>query len=180
VIRHVLSGAVGVRPLTGSRPFSVIKPARRPDYLGSAERSPVSDVLIEAGSGIEPLCEVLQAAHSRSGPRMASNGAQRFPKPCVAGSIPAGGTKPQVRGTGSGNAGLLESWAWRSRIENRLHGRCCRSRPHRPGCIMPILFPCHSVNQMLPSGPAVKPMGALFAVGIGNSVTTPRVVIRPI
>ena len=36
------------------------------------------------------------------------------------------------------------------------------------------------MNQRLPSGPAAMPPGALSAVGIGNSVTTPAVVIRPI
>ena len=32
----------------------------------------------------------------------------------------------------------------------------------------------------MPSGPAVMPKGPLPAVGIGNSVMTPAVVIRPI
>jgi hypothetical protein len=35
----------------------------------------------------------------------------------------------------------------------------------------PILLPPVSVNQMLPSGPAVIEKGVLFAVGIENSVT---------
>src|SRR6516225_6365760 len=33
---------------------------------------------------------------------------------------------------------------------------------------------------MLPSGPGAIPQGALLEVGMGNSVTTPAVVIRPI
>ena len=36
----------------------------------------------------------------------------------------------------------------------------------------PILLPACSVNQRLPSGPAVIPAGSLFAVGVENSVTT--------
>src|SRR5207249_1434341 len=36
-----------------------------------------------------------------------------------------------------------------------------------------------SVNQRLPSGPVVMPKGKLLAVGIGNSVTVPLGVIRP-
>src|SRR5438132_10054401 len=36
-----------------------------------------------------------------------------------------------------------------------------------------------SVNQMLPSGPAVMPMGLLPAVGIGYSVMAPDLVILP-
>ena len=46
--------------------------------------------------------------------------------------------------------------------------------------IRPILLPLYSVNQRLPSGPAAIPYGRLPAVGTGNSVTTPAVVIRPI
>ena len=46
--------------------------------------------------------------------------------------------------------------------------------------IRPILLPLLSVNQRLPSGPAVMPRGTASGVGIGNSVTTPAVVIRPI
>ena len=46
--------------------------------------------------------------------------------------------------------------------------------------IRPILLPSASVNQRLPSGPAVMPRGLLPAVGTGNSVMTPAVVIRPI
>ena len=39
--------------------------------------------------------------------------------------------------------------------------------------IRPILLcPRSSVNQRLPSGPAVMPSGPLAAVGIGNSVMT--------
>jgi hypothetical protein len=37
--------------------------------------------------------------------------------------------------------------------------------------IRPILLPPVSVNQMLPSAPAVIAKGVLFAVGIENSVT---------
>ena len=46
--------------------------------------------------------------------------------------------------------------------------------------IRPILLRGDSVNQRLPSGPAVMPEGSLSAVGIGNSVTTPAGVMRPI
>ena len=42
-----------------------------------------------------------------------------------------------------------------------------------PILVRPIWFPTDSANQMLPSGPAVMPSGALSAVGIGNSVTVP-------
>src|SRR5258708_8972816 len=37
-----------------------------------------------------------------------------------------------------------------------------------------------STNQTLPSGPATIPLGALSGVGIGNSVSAPDGVIRPI
>ena len=46
--------------------------------------------------------------------------------------------------------------------------------------IRPIWLAPLSVNQTLPSGPAAICAGLLLAVGIGNSVTTPLVVIRPI
>ena len=36
------------------------------------------------------------------------------------------------------------------------------------------------MNHSAPSGPAVMPSGSLLAVGIGNSVITPAVVMRPI
>ena len=48
------------------------------------------------------------------------------------------------------------------------------------GRIRPILLASASVNQRLPSGPAVIPAGTLSAVGIGNSVIVPLGVIRPI
>lgn len=38
------------------------------------------------------------------------------------------------------------------------------------GVMRPILLPPASVNQRLPSGPAVMPWGRLSVVGIGNSV----------
>ena len=41
------------------------------------------------------------------------------------------------------------------------------------------LFALASVNQRLPSGPAVMPSGRLAAAGMGYSVTTPEVVILP-
>ena len=44
--------------------------------------------------------------------------------------------------------------------------------------IRPIL-PISSVNHILPSGPAAIPIGPLGAVGRGNSVMTPAVVMRP-
>ena len=49
------------------------------------------------------------------------------------------------------------------------------------GVIRPILLPSISVNQRLPSGPAVMPSGLLLRrCGMANSVTTPAGVIRPI
>src|SRR5260370_37843377 len=49
----------------------------------------------------------------------------------------------------------------------------------------PIVLPFTSVNQRLPSGPAVMPKGSQplvdpQLVGRGNSVTRPAVVMRPI
>jgi hypothetical protein len=56
--------------------------------------------------------------------------------------------------------------------------------------ILPIVFRANSVNHSAPSGPAVMlngtqsttvcPHGVRFAVGIGNSVKLPLVVMRPI
>ncbi len=46
--------------------------------------------------------------------------------------------------------------------------------------IRPIWQAFASVNQRLPSGPAVRNIGLLEEVGTENSVTTPAVVIRPI
>ncbi len=46
--------------------------------------------------------------------------------------------------------------------------------------IRPILALHHSVNHIAPSGPAVISLAKLPAVGIGYSVMTPFVVIRPI
>ncbi len=43
----------------------------------------------------------------------------------------------------------------------------------------PILFPNRSVNQTLPSGPAVMPLGPLEDVGTLYSVMAPAEVIRP-
>src|SRR5258708_34898727 len=43
----------------------------------------------------------------------------------------------------------------------------------------PILPVCNSVNHSAPSGPILMPMGPLLTVGIGNSVITPAVVMRP-
>src|SRR5262245_16254970 len=49
------------------------------------------------------------------------------------------------------------------------------------GVRRPILLLARSVNQRLPSGPAVMNSGMELAVGMGNSsVTTPEVVMRPI
>src|ERR1700686_1284055 len=51
----------------------------------------------------------------------------------------------------------------------------------RPAVVIrPILFALLSVNQRLPSKPAVIDLGALFAVVVANSVIVPAVVIRPI
>src|SRR5215468_1448581 len=44
----------------------------------------------------------------------------------------------------------------------------------------PIRLPLVSVNQRLPSGPAVIPKGPLLTVGIENSVIVPVGVMRPI
>src|SRR5271166_4101563 len=44
----------------------------------------------------------------------------------------------------------------------------------------PIVCPSSSVNQRLPSGPAVMLIGALLAVGMANSVMMPPGVMRPI
>src|SRR5437879_4569194 len=49
-----------------------------------------------------------------------------------------------------------------------------------PGLSTPILSAPHSVNQILPSGPAVIPAGVLEAVEIGYSVSPPLGVIFPI
>ena len=38
------------------------------------------------------------------------------------------------------------------------------------GLISPILLACYSVNQRLPSGPAVIRLGPALEVGVGNSV----------
>ena len=46
--------------------------------------------------------------------------------------------------------------------------------------ILPILLPLYSVNQRLPSGPAVMPSGELEPVGIVYSVNDPPVVTLPI
>src|SRR4051794_21138943 len=43
----------------------------------------------------------------------------------------------------------------------------------------PILLPEASVNQRLPSGPAVMPAGLLLAVGIRIAEKLPLVVMRP-
>src|SRR5215469_2614725 len=51
-----------------------------------------------------------------------------------------------------------------------------------PQCVVmrAILLPPDSANQIFPSKLGVMPVGALLAVGIGNSVICPEVVIRPI
>ena len=46
--------------------------------------------------------------------------------------------------------------------------------------ICPILLPVYSLNQILPSGPAVMPIGLLLPPGRVYSVMTPAVVILPI
>ena len=46
--------------------------------------------------------------------------------------------------------------------------------------IRPIRFAPHSVNHRLPSGPDAMPNNPPGSVGIGNSVTIPAGVIRPI
>jgi hypothetical protein len=47
------------------------------------------------------------------------------------------------------------------------------SSNHLPDVTRPILLPLASVNQRLPSGPAVIPTGSLLAVGTRNSVMAP-------
>src|SRR6266851_4791460 len=50
-----------------------------------------------------------------------------------------------------------------------------------PGVMRPILLPWYSMNQRLPSGPAVIVIGSLPAVGMGNSaVMVPLGLMRPI
>src|SRR5260221_5739500 len=44
----------------------------------------------------------------------------------------------------------------------------------------PILPEVNSVNHSAPSGPVVMPSAKVRGVGIGNSVITPAVVMRPI
>ena len=56
--------------------------------------------------------------------------------------------------------------------------KSCVSDARGPTVIRPIL-PLPSVNHSAPSGPAVINWGLLVAVGTGNSVMTPAVVIRP-
>ena len=48
------------------------------------------------------------------------------------------------------------------------------------GVIRPILLPFVSANHNPPSGPAAMPTGPLPAVGVGNSVIAPDIVIWPI
>src|SRR5258706_7499670 len=49
-----------------------------------------------------------------------------------------------------------------------------------PTVVCPILLAADSVNHSSPSGPVVMPVGLLLAVGIGISVITPLMVMRPI
>jgi hypothetical protein len=48
------------------------------------------------------------------------------------------------------------------------------------GAIRPTLLPSRSVNQTLPSEPAVIPRGIALAVGMVNSLIVPFGVMRPI
>ena len=48
-----------------------------------------------------------------------------------------------------------------------------------PVVTLPILFPSYSLNQRLPSGPDVIPMGSELVVGSGNSVIMPVAVSPP-
>ena len=61
--------------------------------------------------------------------------------------------------------------AWTSRMTNSVMA---------PEVVIQPTLPADSVNQMLPSEPAVIPFGPLSGVGIMNSVTTPVVEMRPI
>src|SRR5579864_4901691 len=67
------------------------------------------------------------------------------------------------------------------RFPRKPHIAFCRTT-HFPGLMYPIWFTelPDTVNQRLPSGPAVIPPGALSAVDKGNSVMIPAGVIRPI
>src|SRR5256885_6325793 len=62
----------------------------------------------------------------------------------------------------------------------RLNGSTAATIGETSTLARPILLVFASVNHSAPSGPAVMPYGPLLAVGIGNSVTTPPVVMRPI
>src|SRR6266700_3304691 len=54
------------------------------------------------------------------------------------------------------------------------------SSNHLPSVMRPILLPSTSVNQRLPSGPAVIPSGVLLPFERGNSLMVPPGLMRPI
>src|SRR5436853_7454529 len=70
-------------------------------------------------------------------------------------------------------AGLLRE------VHHSLHIDALSSH-HLPLVMRPILLPSRSVNQRLPSGPAVIPSGLLLDVGRGNSLMVPLGLMRPI
>src|SRR6266567_3085786 len=72
--------------------------------------------------------------------------------------------------------------AWLPTWTERLDGSTAASRALVLAGVLtrPILLLKFSVNHRAPSGPGVIPHGSLLAVGIGNSVMAPVVVMRPI
>src|SRR5712692_7046940 len=63
-----------------------------------------------------------------SGSEFGATGEQRFPKPCVAGSIPAGGTCPRSAHEVAMNPGLsrlASDTAWKAPKPGETHGRYC-------------------------------------------------------
>src|SRR5436309_13582373 len=75
-------------------------------------------------------------------------------------------------------------WPWRflavMSLRPRREGQQGQVVTHFPDVIRPILETPDSVNQRLPSGPAVIHEGWLLGVDTGNSVRVPVGVMRPI
>src|SRR6266487_1455174 len=65
-------------------------------------------------------------------------------------------------------------------IDNSFDSHHLMTPFYLPDVMRPILFVAHSVNQRLPSGPAVIAPGRLPGVGRGNSLMRPPGVMRPI
>src|ERR1700686_2674751 len=94
---------------------------------------------------------------------------------------PAGVIRPTVEFSGSVNQRLPSGpAAIEVRLMSQIGGGSGNSVTTPAGVIRPICPALDSVNQMFPSGPAAMKSGLLAGVGIENSVTTPRVVIRRI